>query len=91
MTDYPMLIGGELVEGRKTLGVVNPATEESFATVARASEKDAEAAIGARPRGSDTGLSQLRYVMVRRGDRVCYSWCRHSNRRAGRKHCRQFV
>lgn len=32
----------------------------------------AEAAIGARPRGSDTGLSQLRYVMVRRGDRVCY-------------------
>lgn len=32
----------------------------------------AEAAIGARPRGSDTGLSQLRYVMVRQGDRVCY-------------------
>jgi predicted Zn-dependent protease len=32
----------------------------------------AEAAIGARPRGSDTGLSQLRYVLVRRGDRVCY-------------------
>jgi predicted Zn-dependent protease len=32
----------------------------------------AEAAIGARPRGSDTGLSQLRYVMVRRGERVCY-------------------
>jgi predicted Zn-dependent protease len=32
----------------------------------------AEAAIGARPRGSDAGLSQLRYVMVRRGDRVCY-------------------
>ena len=32
----------------------------------------AAAAIGARPRGSDTGLSQLRYVMVRRGDRVCY-------------------
>ncbi len=32
----------------------------------------AEAAIGARPRGSDAGLSQLRYVMVRRGERVCY-------------------
>ena len=32
----------------------------------------AEAAIGARPRGSDTGLGQVRYVMVRQGDRVCY-------------------
>ena len=28
----------------------------------------AEAAIGARPRGSDTGLGQVRYVMVRHGD-----------------------
>lgn len=32
----------------------------------------AEAAIGARPRGSDTGLGQARYVMVRHGDRVCF-------------------
>jgi predicted Zn-dependent protease len=32
----------------------------------------AEAAIGARPRGSDTGLGQIRYVMVRHGDRVCF-------------------
>jgi predicted Zn-dependent protease len=32
----------------------------------------AEAAIGARARGSDTGLSQMRYVMVRHGDRICY-------------------
>ena len=32
----------------------------------------AEAAIGARPRGSDTGLGQVRYVLVRHGDRVCY-------------------
>jgi predicted Zn-dependent protease len=31
-----------------------------------------EAAIGARPRGSDTGLGQMRYVMVRHGDQVCY-------------------
>lgn len=47
MTDYPMLIGGKLVEGLNTLSVVNPATEEAFVTVARASEKDAEAAIAA--------------------------------------------
>lgn len=31
----------------------------------------AEAAIGARPRGSDTGMAQVRYVMIRRGDGVC--------------------
>ena len=32
----------------------------------------AEAAIGARPRGSDTSLGQARYVMVRHGDRICF-------------------
>ena len=32
----------------------------------------AEAAIGARPRGSDTGLGQARYVMVRHGERICF-------------------
>jgi predicted Zn-dependent protease len=32
----------------------------------------AEAAIGARPRGSDTGLGQVRYVVIRRPDGVCY-------------------
>ena len=32
----------------------------------------AEAAIGARPRGSDTGLGQVRYVLIRHGERVCF-------------------
>jgi len=32
----------------------------------------AEAAIGARPRGSDTGLGQVRYVVLRRPDGICY-------------------
>src|SRR5258708_20551767 len=32
----------------------------------------ADAAIGARPRGSDAGLGQVRYVLVRHGDRVCF-------------------
>jgi predicted Zn-dependent protease len=32
----------------------------------------AEAAIGARPRGSDTGLGQVRYVVIRRPDGICY-------------------
>ncbi len=32
----------------------------------------AEAAIGARPRGADTGVGQLRYVLIRHGDGICY-------------------
>ncbi|MBV8393041.1 MAG: M48 family metalloprotease [Alphaproteobacteria bacterium] len=32
----------------------------------------AEAAIGARPRGSDTGLEQIRYVLIRRDTGICY-------------------
>jgi predicted Zn-dependent protease len=32
----------------------------------------AEAAIGSRPRGSDTGLGQIRYVFIRRPDGICY-------------------
>ena len=32
----------------------------------------AEAAIGARPRGSDAGLGQARYVLIRHNDRVCF-------------------
>ena len=31
----------------------------------------AEAAIGARPRGSDTGLAQVRFVLLRYGDGLC--------------------
>lgn len=31
----------------------------------------AEAAIGQRPRGSDTGLANVRYVMIRRASNVC--------------------
>jgi predicted Zn-dependent protease len=32
----------------------------------------AEAVVGARPRGSDTGLGQVRYVLIRRPDGICY-------------------
>ncbi|SKA03283.1 Putative Zn-dependent protease [Enhydrobacter aerosaccus] len=32
----------------------------------------AEAAIGSRPRGSDTSLAQIRYVLIRRGQGICY-------------------
>jgi predicted Zn-dependent protease len=32
----------------------------------------AEAVIGSKARGSDTGLGQMRYVMIRHGEQVCY-------------------
>lgn len=32
----------------------------------------AEAAVGARPRGSDTGLAQIRYILIRHGTGICY-------------------
>lgn len=47
MSDFPMLIGGKLVDGDQNLKVVNPATEEVFATVERASQKQAGEAIAA--------------------------------------------
>lgn len=31
-----------------------------------------EAAIGARPRGADTGLGQVRYILIRHGSGVCF-------------------
>jgi acyl-CoA reductase-like NAD-dependent aldehyde dehydrogenase len=47
MSDFPMLIGGKLTKGDGVLKVINPATEETFATVERASEKQAADAIAA--------------------------------------------
>ena len=47
MTEFPLLIGGKLVEGDHALRVVNPATEQVFATVSRASLDQAAEAIAA--------------------------------------------
>ncbi len=47
MTDFPMVIGGKLVSGDHRLKVVNPATEETFAVVARASVDQAGEAVAA--------------------------------------------
>lgn len=47
MSDYPLLINGQLVEGASRLDVVNPATEDIAATCARASEEQLDAAVDA--------------------------------------------
>lgn len=45
MSQYKMLVAGKLVEGSTTLAVINPATEEVFATVPRASKEDVKVAV----------------------------------------------
>ncbi|MFY7835836.1 MAG: aldehyde dehydrogenase family protein [Novosphingobium sp.] len=47
MTEYKLLIGGQLVDGDMTMDVINPATGEPFCTVPRASTAQADAAIAA--------------------------------------------
>lgn len=47
MSDYKMLIGGQLVDGDMTMDVINPATGGVFATVPRASKAQADQAIAA--------------------------------------------
>lgn len=81
MSDYKMLIGGRLVDGDHQMDVINPATEELFATVARASERQAdeaiEAAATAFPAWAEVPLaerqakvSQLADAIVANADRL---------------------
>ncbi len=62
MMDYKLLINGELRNGDLTMDVVNPATEEIFAIVARASKEQAneavEAAKNAFPIWAETPLAE---------------------------------
>ena len=67
MSDYPMLIGGRLVEGDHDLRVLNPATEETFTTVARASIDQAgeaiKAAAAAFPAWSRTPIEKRQAIV----------------------------
>jgi len=47
MSDYRLLIGGELVDGDMTMEVFNPATEDVLAVCPRASEAQLDAAVAA--------------------------------------------
>jgi acyl-CoA reductase-like NAD-dependent aldehyde dehydrogenase len=47
MTEYKMLIGGALIDKAEHIEVINPASGQPFASVPRASEADADAAIAA--------------------------------------------
>ncbi len=45
MKNYPLLINGKLIETGNTVGIINPANEEVFATVTKAGEKELELAV----------------------------------------------
>lgn len=47
MSDYKLLIGGELVAGDATMNVINPATEEVLAVCPRGSERQMNEAVAA--------------------------------------------
>lgn len=74
MTDYKLLIGGEWVDGAGVIDVINPATEEPFTTVAKASKKEAEDAIRAAkdafPDWSETSVEKRQALLVRLADAV---------------------
>lgn len=74
MGDFPMLIGGKLVDGDAKLKVVNPATEEICATVERASQKQAADAIAAAkaafPAWSKTPIAKRQAIVSRIADVV---------------------
>lgn len=74
MTDFKMLINGQLVEGDHTLDVINPATGASFATVARASVVQADKAIAAAkaagPGWAATPLEDRRKVVLALADAI---------------------
>jgi acyl-CoA reductase-like NAD-dependent aldehyde dehydrogenase len=74
MTDYKLLIGGHLVAGDATMGIVNPATAAVFAQAPRASlvqmEQAVAAAAAAYPAWSASSADSRRAVLRRMADKV---------------------
>lgn len=74
MSDYKMLIGGELVDGAASMDVINPATGEVFATVPRASTVQADEAIAAAKRASvswaSTPIADRRAMVLALADAI---------------------
>ena len=70
--NYRMTIDGELLEGRTTFDVFNPATGEKIAEVPDATEADLERAIAcagsAYPRWAATPLSERQALVTKLGD-----------------------
>ena len=69
---YPLLINGTLVEGDATLDVINPATEQVFATCSRGSEAQLNEAVAAAKAAfaswSDTSIDERKQVVLAMAD-----------------------
>jgi acyl-CoA reductase-like NAD-dependent aldehyde dehydrogenase len=68
MSDYKMLINGQMVAGDATMEVLNPATEESVAACPRASKAQLDQAVAAAkaafPAWSKTTIDERRKVLI---------------------------
>lgn len=74
MSDYKLVIGGNLVDGDLALDVINPATGSVFTTVSRASVAQAEQAVAAAKkaftRWSKTSLEERKQLLTALADRL---------------------
>jgi acyl-CoA reductase-like NAD-dependent aldehyde dehydrogenase len=74
MSDFKLLINGQLVAGDATMPVINPATEEPVATCARASKAQLDQAVAAAkaafPAWSKTSIDERRAVLTAMADAI---------------------
>lgn len=74
MSNYKLLIGGNLVDGAQTMPVINPATEEAFATCPRASKAQLDEAVAAAkaafPAWSATPIGERKKVLMSIADAI---------------------
>lgn len=74
MSEFKLLINGQMVAGDSTMAVINPATEEPVATCARASKAQLDQAVAAAkaafPAWSATSIDERRKVLVAIADAI---------------------
>lgn len=74
MSEFKMLIGGQMVDGDMTMDLINPATGAAFATVPRASKDQADAAIAAAkaalPAWGETPFAERQEKIVALADAI---------------------
>ena len=74
MSEFKLLINGDLVDGDMEMDVINPATEETVATCARASEAQLESAVAAAkaafPAWSGTSIDERKRAITAIADAI---------------------
>jgi acyl-CoA reductase-like NAD-dependent aldehyde dehydrogenase len=74
MSDFKLLINGQLVDGDSTMDVINPATEQPVAQCARASKAQLDQAVAAAkaafPAWSKTTIDERRKALVAMADAI---------------------